>query len=327
MKADSEPRQYVSPANIEQLLATLDHLPGDNNHGFFGPDSITWQVNRESAVFLGAGRAALLQLAHPWVAASLAHHSNLRNDAIGRFHSTFRVIYTMLFGTRAQAIAASRQLYRRHTSIRGELPHAIGSHTQGEHYEANEVAALKWVYATLVDSAILAYEFVRPPLSPNDREQYYAESKRMAVLFGIPPLALPYDWAAFVAYNTAMFESSELGVDDDARAIGHSVLSGVGTKIRPPLWYRALTAFWMPPRLRAAFALPFAGPEKDSVQRTAHWLPTLYSYTPLPLRYVGPYHEAQSRLQGRAPGPLIRRNNRFWMGQPRLLYPELSGQP
>src|SRR5579862_4638246 len=115
--------QYVSEANIEALLSELGRLPGEPRCGFFGPGSVTWCVNRESAVFLGAGRAALLQLAHPWVAASLLEHSNLKNDAIGRFHSTFRVIYTMVFGTRAQALAASRQLHRFHSEIRGELPH------------------------------------------------------------------------------------------------------------------------------------------------------------------------------------------------------------
>src|SRR5277367_2452262 len=128
MAPDSESRQYVSNADSHALLASLEQLPGDPGHGFFGPGSVTWQVNRESAVFLGAGRAALLQLAHPWVAAALAQHSALLHDAVGRFHSTFRVIYTMLFGTRAQAIEASKQLYRRHTGIRGELPDATGAH-------------------------------------------------------------------------------------------------------------------------------------------------------------------------------------------------------
>ena len=37
--------------------------------GVFGPDSAAWRVNGEAViVFLGAGRALLLQLAHPWVA-------------------------------------------------------------------------------------------------------------------------------------------------------------------------------------------------------------------------------------------------------------------
>jgi len=316
--------QYVSPAHIEKLRAELDALPGDSRLGFFGPDSLTWRINRESAIFLGAGRAALLQLAHPWVAASLVHHSNLMNDAIGRFHSTFRVIYTMLFGTRAQAIAASEQVYRLHTGIRGELPNAVGAHPRGEHYEANEVNALCWVFATLVESAILAYDFALPPLTAVEREQYYAESKLTAALFGIPPAALPADWAAFERYCADIMDSPLLGVDDNARRLGCSVLSGAGTWIRPPRWYRALTACWMPPRLRDAFDLPFAAAEEKAVQSAVRRLPRLYLRIPGAIRFVGPYHEAQARLRGRSPGPLTRQSNQFWMGRPRLLYPQLA---
>src|SRR6202042_3780700 len=130
MASEPTSRQHVSRAASQELHASLERLPGEPLDGFFGPGSVTWRVNRESAVFLGAGRAALLQLAHPWVAVALAHHSNLLNDAIGRFNSTFRVIYTMLFGTRTQAVEASKRLYQRHTRIRGELPHTIGSHAQ-----------------------------------------------------------------------------------------------------------------------------------------------------------------------------------------------------
>jgi uncharacterized protein (DUF2236 family) len=313
MASEPTTRQYVSPAAIQDLLTSLERVPGEPGQGFFGPGSITWQVNRESAVFLGAGRAALLQLAHPWVAAALAQHSNLLNDAVGRFHSTFRVLYTMLFGTRGQAIEASRQLYRLHTGIRGDLP-------SGEHYEANEVAALRWVYATLVESAIMAYEFVLPPLTLSERGQYYAESKRMAALFGISAEALPEDWTGLLQYTAKMFASPELSVDAGALALGCSVMSGAGTWIRPPHWYAALTAYWMPQHLRTAFALPFGAREEEAVQWAGRWLPRLYPSIPGPLRYVGPFHEANARLRGRSPGLLTRKSNYFWMGQSRLLY-------
>ncbi len=311
-------------ADSEQLLAQLQQLRGDPRVGFFGPDSASWRLNRESAVFLGAGRAALLQIAHPWVAVALAQHSNLLNDPIERFHSTFRVIYTMLFGTRAQAVESARQLYRLHTGIRGELPHAIGSYPQGDHYEANEVSALRWVYATLLESAIMAYEFVLPALAPHEREQYYAESKDMAALFGIPAGALPADWAGFTRYVAEVFDSPLLEVGPEGRALGHSVLSGAGTWLRPPLWYRALTAFWMTPRLRTAFALPFGPAEEEALRRAARWLPRIYRRLPRSVRFVGPFHEAEARLRGRSPSLLIRKSNCFWMGQPRLLYSQLS---
>jgi hypothetical protein len=43
------------------------------------------------------------------------------------------------------------------------------------------------------------------------------------------------------------------------------------------------------------------------------------------LRYVGPFYEAEARLCGRTPGVLTRQSNRFWMGQPRLLYSDPQG--
>ncbi len=316
--------QFVSAADLERTAGSLRALPGREIDGFFGPGSITWGVNRECGVFLGAGRAALLQLAHPWVAASLAQHSNLLHDAIGRFHSTFRVVYTMLFGTRGQALAASRQLYGRHTGIRGELPAAIGAYPAHQHYEANEVEALRWVYATLVDSALLAYGTVLPPLSPAAREVYYAESKRFGALCGIPPEALPGDWDSFATYMREMLSSPALAVDANAAALGRSVLAGVGTWVRPPRWYRALTAAWLPEPLRAGFGLPLGPREVRSLARATLWLPRLYPLLPSTLRFVGPYAEAHARLRGQPPGAFTRRNNRFWMGQGRLLYPQLA---
>ncbi len=318
--------QPVSSEDLHTLLAQLEALPGKSEHGFFGPESITWRINRESAVFLGAGRAALLQLAHPWVAAALQQHSRLMHDAIGRFHSTFRGIYPMLFGTRAQALAASRQLYRVHTFIQGELPESVGAYPEHEHYAANEVSALRWVFATLVESAILAHDFAQPALSMANRESYYSESQRMAILCGIPPQSLPQSWAALQQYTASMMHSDDLGVSAEARRMGQAVLSGVGTWVRAPRWYRALTASWLSPSLRDGFALPLGLREQASLRRAQVWLPRIYGRLPTALRFVGPYHEANARLHNRAPGCFVLQSNRFWMGRPRLLFEDLAKQ-
>jgi ER-bound oxygenase mpaB/B'/Rubber oxygenase, catalytic domain len=86
----------VSRKDIERLRTSVGDDTSDPHAGIFGPCSISWKVNRESALFLGAGRAALLQLAHPWVASALHQHSNLRTDPLARFHNTFRVVFTMV---------------------------------------------------------------------------------------------------------------------------------------------------------------------------------------------------------------------------------------
>ena len=71
-------------------------------------------------------------------------------------------MFTMSFGSTEQAVAAARHLHRRHSGIRGQLPETAGQFAEGSAYEANDLAALRWVYATLMDSALLAYELVLP---------------------------------------------------------------------------------------------------------------------------------------------------------------------
>jgi uncharacterized protein (DUF2236 family) len=315
----------VSRKHIEDLWTSVADDTADPHAGIFGPSSISWRVNRESALFLGAGRAALLQLAHPWVAAALHQHSNLRTDPLARFHNTFSVVFTMIFGTLEQALAASRHLYQSHTRIQGKLPECVAAYPQGAYYEANEVNALLWVHATLVESALLAYDSVLPPLSGTEREAYYAESKIMAALFGIPAAALAADWSAFEAHNRAMWTSDTLGVSALSREMAHHVLHGRGSWVPVPRWYRALTTAWIPERLRDEFALAYGTREKGVVARPPSWLPRIYRQLPARLRFVGPYQEARARLLGGHIDPLTRVSNRFWMGQPRMMFakPEL----
>jgi uncharacterized protein (DUF2236 family) len=230
----------------------------------------------------------------------------------------------MIFGTLEQALASSRYLYQLHTGVQGEISESVAVYGRGSHYEANEVEALRWVYATLVESALLAYESVLPPLSLGEQEAYYDEIKTLATLFGIPVSALPADWSAFEAYNRAMWASNTLGVNKLSREIAHRILHGRESWVPVPHWYRALTTAWMPDGLREAFALPYNEREERSAACALRWLPRVYRRIPATLRYVGPYQEARARLQARSVGLLTRVSNRFWMGQPRMLFPKTS---
>jgi uncharacterized protein (DUF2236 family) len=310
----TEAEKQVTRSDLELLLAAVESRNGDARAGIFGPDSISWRINRESALFLGAGRAALLQLAHPWVAAALGQHSSLLTNPIARFHNTFRIVFTMIFGTTQQAFAAARGLHQLHTHIRGTLPSAVAGYAQGSRYEANHLPALQWVYATLVESAVLAYECAMPGLTKQEREEYYAESKVLAGLFGIPASALPADWAAFKGYVAEMCASEELGADERSRSMAQALLTGAGSCIHLPRWYRTWTTAWLPPRLREEFGLPFGPEEQRATIKAQHRLPRLYRQLPGFLRFVGPYHEARARLAGRGPGPLERASTRFWTG-------------
>src|SRR6201995_2745772 len=140
----------LTDEDLESSLVAVRQAAAGPIEGIFGPASLTWRVDREAAVFLGAGRALLLQLAHPWVAAAIAEHSRTVDDPIGRFHRTFAVVFTMVFGTLDQALSAARALHRRHALIHGPLPITVGPFRAGSPYQANDLAALLWIYATLV---------------------------------------------------------------------------------------------------------------------------------------------------------------------------------
>jgi uncharacterized protein (DUF2236 family) len=312
----SELLDIVTEADLERELTGVRNAAESSSAGVFGPESVTWLVDREAAVFLGAGRALLLQLAHPWVAAAIAEHSRTLSDPIGRFHRTFNIVFTMVFGTTGQALTAARTLHRRHDGIAGILTESVGAFPAGSAYRANDVAALRWVYATLVDSALLAYQLVRPPLPDEERERYYAESRLFAALFGIPPSALPESWARFADYFADMIGSDILAVGSAARRIATELFSGAGTGWRIPAWYRALTARQMPVRLLQDFALAYGPPEHRTIERALAVLRHVYPLMPSSLRYVGPYLEARARLAGRMrPSFLTRAMNRFWIGR------------
>jgi uncharacterized protein (DUF2236 family) len=306
----------VTEADLERELTHVQAVAAGGAAGVFGPGSIVWRVDRDAAVFLGAGRALLLQLAHPWVAAAISEHSRSLSDPIGRFHRTFGIVFTMVFGTTAQALSAARRLHTRHAAIGGTLTERSGIFAAGSRYRANDVAALRWVHATLVETGLLAYELVNPPLSVEDRERYYAESRLFGALFGIPQSAFPQSWGGFAEYVDHMFASDELAVSSAARAIAAALFSGAGTGWRAPFWYRALTASLLPPRLRAALELPYGPSEERSVQRALSILRYVHPRMPARLRYVPPYHEALARLAGRnRPAVLTQALNRLWIGR------------
>jgi uncharacterized protein (DUF2236 family) len=306
----------VSAANLEEQLDQLRQSTPNPAHGLFGPSSANWKVNRESALFLAAGRAALLQLAHPWVANAIAQHSRTLDDPIGRFHHTFRVMFTMSFGSLDQAFDAARRLHRLHESIRGTVSETAGKFEQGSCYQANQIDALAWVFATLIDSSLLAYELVLPALSAAERNEYFAESRKSAALFGISPSELPQDFAGFENYMQSALQSNMLGVGAATRQLAHRLQSGAGLRIPPPFWYRALTTSLLPPRFRQEFEFAYGDRERDAADRAIRWLRRIYPHLPPALRFVGPYNEIQSRLNGQtAPGLAIRISNKVWIGQ------------
>ncbi len=96
----SLPRSAPWYLPAERRLPITDRAP---DPGLFGPSSVTWRVMAEPVLMLGAGRALLMQAAHPLVAEGAIEHSTYRSDPYGRFERTVEWVTVVCFGTTAEA--------------------------------------------------------------------------------------------------------------------------------------------------------------------------------------------------------------------------------
>jgi uncharacterized protein (DUF2236 family) len=215
-------------------------MPGQD--GLFAPDAVTRRVHSESVLLLGGGRALLMQLAHPAVAAGVSEHSRFREQRFGRLLRTLRLTLAIVYGTREQALAAARQVNAVHRSV------------VGAGYDATDPQLLLWVYATLLDTALVMHDrFVRP-LRPVERETYYEEMGAFATALGAPTMMLPPDVSSFQRYVERTL--TQLEVTPAAREIVDELFRpGLGLQLAMPVM-RRITSALLPPRLREQYGLP-----------------------------------------------------------------------
>src|SRR6202521_1000675 len=180
--------------------------------GLYSDDSITRRVNRENVLFVGGGRALLMQLAHPKVAAGVDEHSDFRVHPIRRLRRTMLMIMAIVFGDRDTALAAARAVNQVHARVRGQ------------DYRALDPDLLLWVHATLMDTALVTYETFVKPLLVSEREDFYQEFKLLGELLGIPGDRFPKTIRDFDVYMDAMVESGAVHVDQRAKDLARLVL-------------------------------------------------------------------------------------------------------
>ncbi|HYM83158.1 MAG TPA: oxygenase MpaB family protein, partial [Candidatus Dormibacteraeota bacterium] len=178
---------------------------GGDVAGLYGPGSVSWRLNREAMLLLGAGpRALLLQIAHPLVAEGVDQHSDFRADPWRRLRGTLRGYLTIVYGTAREARDEIARLDRLHRAVAGPVLDPAAAVRFPGRYSARDPALLLWVHATLVDSTIVAYREWIEPLGRDADARYYAETRPIGRAFGIPAELLPGDLDAFEAYVAAL---------------------------------------------------------------------------------------------------------------------------
>lgn len=238
----------------------------------YAPTSTLWRVHRELLVMLAGSRALLLELAHPMIAAGVAQHSDFRRRPLRRLFNTLRVMQRLSFGEGPAIEKALRHYYGCHPHVHGSLDEGVGRFHAGASYDATDPHLRLWVFATLIDSVLLTYsQFVRP-LSIDECEGYYQDSKRMAKVFGIPPDVMPTKYSDFQRYVAAMIDE-RLAVGSTARDIMQALFRHplVGPVIRL-VSFAGIGA--LPEHLREAYGLRWDDRRERWLRRVSGWART-----------------------------------------------------
>ncbi len=206
------------------MATTPIHRESAAPPGLFGPDSISWRINREAVLLLGGPRALLLQLAHPLVAAGVAEHSDFLEDPVGRLRRTLITMLSLVFGDAATVAHCATRIEEAHVRVRGILREPTRAFPAGTTYDARDPRLLLWVHATLVDSALVTYEWLVAPLAEHERARFYEESKMVARLLGVPDHELPDTYPRFVRYLEAMHDGPLAEITPTARRLARAVL-------------------------------------------------------------------------------------------------------
>jgi uncharacterized protein (DUF2236 family) len=257
-----------------------------------GPDSLLWRIGGDWTTLLGGGRALILQVAHPVVAAGVGQHSDYTNDPWSRLNGTLELFQRVIFGGRRETQAdAGARLRSIHKRIKGVRP-------DGERYHALEPGAFFWVHATLLDGLVEVNTRFGRPLKPYEHEAFYAEMCEVGRLYGLRDRDMPPDWRSFRVYFDRVV-ADELEDSDTLQ----QVIATIFHPSKPPvvplpdqLWglatwpgtelIRLATVGMLPPVLRERLGLPWSRERELALRANSEAIRRLFPLLPERVRLM-----------------------------------------
>jgi uncharacterized protein (DUF2236 family) len=262
--------------------------------GYFGPDSVSWQVHKEVTVLFGGARALLMQAAHPLVIAGAGQTGMFERNPWKRLQRTLILTYTLTFGTKAEADAAADRINEIHRAIHGIDP------VTGKPYDALDPHLLLYVHACLVDSALLFEARTVGALDDAGRQRFHEEQMLAAEMCLVPRDVIPPTVPALRAWMADVEDRGELLVTDNAKRVAQLFLDPPReAEWRPVLAGVSRLAFaTLPPLVRNMYGFEL-GPLRGAAVDAAFVATRLVRpFLPAKFRYLAPYETWRRRERG-----------------------------
>jgi uncharacterized protein (DUF2236 family) len=155
------------------------------------------------------------------------------------------------------------------------------------------------VHATLIDSAMIAYDHFVRSLQPVEKVGYYDDSKRLACLFGIEEKLIPPSLTEFDQYMERMLTKGVLAVGPTARNLSQDILYARPWIFKPagPL-FRFVTAGLLPEKLREGYELTWNERKAKIFSLLARAIQVSLPLVPTPIRVVPNARTAERTFRG-----------------------------
>jgi len=228
----------------------------------------------DSTPVAAGGRAILLQIADPVVAAGVRRHSDFARRPQQRLAHTLMYVYAVVVGTPEDAAVAASFVTHAHRPVTG----------------ADDTDRQLWVAATLVDSALRAHRLLGSTVDDERAEDVLRAYAPIATALRVPAERWPDSMAAFERYWASTL--AQLRVTDDARGVVRDLLH----PRHAPAWVRAVmpvvrvvTVGMLPAPVRTQYGFPWGPREVRRFRRTVSGLRLLRAVLPgALLRLPGP---------------------------------------
>ncbi|WP_306370540.1 oxygenase MpaB family protein [Nocardiopsis sp. CC223A] len=143
------------------------------------PESVTWEVHLDRAMWVAGVRALMLQALHPVAMQGVWQRSDFRSDPTGRLLRTAHFVAVTTYGSPEEADRLGGHIRRVHRALSFTDP------ATGRRHRVDEHDLLVWVHCAEVTSYLETAVRAGVPLTPAELDRYFDEQSVTATYVGL----------------------------------------------------------------------------------------------------------------------------------------------
>jgi uncharacterized protein (DUF2236 family) len=205
-------------------------------------DSLVWKYFGDHRLSLLLGRAGTTENMYPQLGQAVSDHSVIFTNLFERVRRSLPPIANTVYG--ATPTKTGLQIRNFHKPLVGTM--SDGSKYHGTPYAGLDPETFYWAHATFIDQLLTGVDRFIKPLTIEEKEQIFAESKDWYSLYGVDDGFQPQTYAEFVQYWDRVVADELVGNTKVAQYTVGYITKGLSRafpipkKIPPRLWNQLL---------------------------------------------------------------------------------------